>query len=307
MPITFGSDPEFMLQDEQGRLKSAIGVVFGTKDDRYDMGDDHLAFYDNVLAECNIRPEASREAVVGSFRECIERYAQLVRPLRLVPQASAYYPDGECEHRDARLFGCDPEFCAYEMMVVVPPDCRNTFRSGGGHIHIGYDGGVDFEKPQAMGEEEYEELIFQICWDRVWVVRMCDLFLGIPSLLLDKDPTSKDRRRLYGKAGTHRACEKYGVEYRSLGNFWLARPSLVELMYDLATVATKVVMEDRVHEKIWEEDIDPDELRRTIDDAAVGETDKFMDVIGRYVEQNVIWRIGHEASKDYAPNLDQWK
>jgi hypothetical protein len=192
------------------------------------------------------------------------------------------------------------------MKVVNPPECNNTFRSCGGHVHIGYDGGVDFEQPDHMTEEEYEEAIFQISMDRVGVVRMCDLFLGIPSLLIDKDPTSKNRRNLYGQAGTHRPCQQYGVEYRSMGNFWLARPSLVELVYDLATIAAKMVMEDRCHEKIWEDEINPDELRYTINTTAVAKADKFMDVIRRHAGNDMATRIGHASSEEYVPNLNLW-
>ena len=238
MSITFGSDPEFMLKDAKGRLHSAIGVVPGTKIERHSLGNGHQAYYDNVLAECSIDPGVSKEDAVEKFRTCFREYAILVRPLRLVPQASATYPSDEVKHEDAMVFGCDPELCAYTLEVMEAPEIpQSPFRSAGGHIHIGYDGGASIK--------DDEEADFQVAWNRVWIARMSDLFLGIPSLFMDKDPTSKARRKLYGGAGTHRVCEAYGVEYRPLSNFWLCDPKDVELVYDICDFIVKFVIDDR--------------------------------------------------------------
>jgi hypothetical protein len=304
--ISMGGDPEFMVRSPEGKLVSAIGIVPGTKEERYSLGDGHAAYYDNVLAEVQIRPGFSKEEVVASFRECLTRVAKLISPHRLTVQASATYPKSECEHKDAKLFGCSPELCAYDVCVINPPDAaKNTFRSAGGHVHIGYDGGADVDQGD-LTQDEWDEVICQIAWQRIWVVRMCDLFLGIPSLLLDKDPTSAARRKLYGGAGTHRGCAKYGVEYRALSDFWLARPSSVELVYDLATVAVKTVMEDRVHERIWGEEIDPQEMRMVINTADTTKVGKFMKVIEKYVPADVLACMKTEQDKGYLPNLSQW-
>ena len=45
-----------------------------------------------------------------------------------------------------------------------------------------------------------------------------DLYLGIPSIILD--PEGSMRRRMYGKAGAFRK-KSYGLEYRVLSNFWI--------------------------------------------------------------------------------------
>ena len=303
--VTLGSDPELLIKSSDGKLKSAIGIVPGSKEEKYILKNGHAAYYDNVLAEFNVSPSASKEEAVEHFRDCLAQYSELVKPYHLVIQASATYPKGECEHKDAKLAGCSPEFDAYEVCVLNPPEFKNTFRSAGGHVHIGYDGGTDIQQGD-MSQEQWEEAIFQIAWKRIWVVRMCDLFLGIPSLILDKDPTSAARRKLYGGAGTHRGCPNYGVEYRALSNFWLARPSTVELIYDLATVAVKVVMEDQVHERIWDEEIEPDLMRSTINTADSTNVGKFMKVIKKYAPAAVVSAIEAESEKAYIPDLSQW-
>ena len=70
---------------------------------------------------------------------------------------------------------------------------------------------------------------------------MMDLFLGVPSLWLDKDPTSGIRREMYGAAGRYRV-KNYGMEYRSLSNFWLQSPRFVEFIYDMSEFVTDFVV-----------------------------------------------------------------
>ena len=252
------------------------------------------------MAECNILPGDSPESSVASFRDCFQRFADRVKPHRLVVQASAEYPESECEHDDAKLFGCDPEFCAYSISVIEPPDCENTFRSAGGHIHIGYDGGQDVEDGD-------EELQFAIAWNRIWVIRMADLLIGIPSLFLDKDETSKARRKLYGGAGSHRTCEGWGVEYRTLGNFWLAGPSLVSLTYKLADRCVGLVLDDRVNEKIWDEEIDPEDLRDTINTWDMQRGSKYMKLVGKYLPEPTMKELEREIDRPTGDFYKEWE
>lgn len=75
------------------------------------------------------------------------------------------------------------------------------------HIHIGYENPTD-----EISEE---------------IVKVLDLFLGIPSLFIDKDT---ERRKMYGKAGCFRFKE-YGVEYRVLGNFVIQDQDTVNWLF----------------------------------------------------------------------------
>ena len=45
------------------------------------------------------------------------------------------------------------------------------------------------------------------------IICLCDLFLGLPSYIYDKD---EERRKLYGLLGEYR-IQPWGIEYRSLG------------------------------------------------------------------------------------------
>lgn len=303
--ITFGTDPEFMLKTKAGALKSAIGVVPGTKENRFDLKDGAACYYDNVLCEFQVPASKTKNEAVDNIRQTLSKGAKLVAPLRLTVQASAEYPKAELQHEDALKFGCDPEFCAYEMCVIDPPDAATqNFRSSGGHIHIGYDGGADIVDSDPI---KCEELNLAVMMNRLWIARMCDIVIGIPSLFLDKDPTSKNRRKLYGRAGSHRVCPNYGVEYRSCSNFWLSRPSLVELMFDLATVAHDLVMNKKRHEEIWETRIQPETLKTTINEWDMEKAKGFLKVTNSLLPAKVQKTLEKEIGKDWNDDLyTQW-
>jgi hypothetical protein len=234
---TFGSDPELLVVNGD-QPKSAIGVVPGSPVSRINVNGNEF-YYDNVLAECAIKPGATRAEVLANFAEALRTYATMVRPYRLVPQASAVFPDAELQHEAAKIAGCAVDWCAYEVREKDPPKeaiQTGNLRSCGGHVHLGS------ETLAGNGPEP------------IFAVYLLDLFLGVPSLWLDRDPTSARRRALYGHAGRYRTKD-YGIEYRSLGNFWLATPELTGFVYDVCGFVQDFVESGRVHE-LWSFDLD---------------------------------------------------
>lgn len=297
MKLSFGSDPEFMVFDKNGSIKSAIGIVKGTKAKRIDLGNGHKLFYDNVLCEMNVSPGTDESEVIGLFADCFKRAATAIYPYRLRPQASCIYPPRECEHEDAKVFGCEPEFCAYEMQQLNPPTCEpgNTFRSAGGHIHLGCDTEVWPLKAPIENVGTDDEDCSKRDWGRLWVVRMMDLFVGVPSLFIDHDSTSKARRQLYGKAGTHRPKD-YGVEYRATSNFWLQSPKLTSLVYRLACFVVSFVGEQG-HMQLWEDEstckaYKIEDLREAIDNSNDAIARKLMEeIVKKYLPSKLYSEI----------------
>lgn len=215
---SFGSDPEFMLVDKNGKYVSAIKVLPGDKHTPVEIGE-YRFYWDNVLAECSIKPGYSKEEVIENFRTCFKHYSKLVKPYKLKVQASKTFPAKQMRDTGAKTAGCDPEFCSYTILKRRPPAGiieETYFRTCGGHIHLG-------DMTGCVVSDDEQTLI---------LIRLLDLFLGIPSLYMDIDKTSAARRKLYGKAGRVR-YKPYGIEYRSLGNFWLASPKLVSFVYDV--------------------------------------------------------------------------
>lgn len=198
--ITLGADPEFFLTS-YGEYISSVGLVGGTKEEPKPLEGLPEGFAiqeDNVAIEGCVPP-------AKTFAEFNENIDLLVRTFRKVASdlglelstaCSARFHEGELMTEQAARFGCSEEFCPYLEVVnrIVPVD--NRFRTCGGHVHIGY------ENPS----EDYNKKI----------AIACDITLGLYSLFFDPDT---ERRQLYGKAGSYRD-KSYGVEYRTLSNFW---------------------------------------------------------------------------------------
>jgi len=236
---SFGSDPEFLLVDDKGTPKSAIDVLPNMECPKE--LDGNLYYYDNVLAECTVKPGRTKEETLNNLRSAMRGAASLVAPYKLTTRASVDFPREQLANPEAQRVACNPDNCAYTMQMCRPPKEQfqsGTLRSCGGHIHLGEN--------FAVKNEEGPEPIFSIY--------MMDLFVGIPSLFMDNDPTSTIRRSLYGQAGRYRKKE-YGVEYRSLSNFWLQSPTFASLIYDLSLFAVKFVEDGRVKD-YWSFDED---------------------------------------------------
>lgn len=237
MRFSFGADPEFILIDEKGNLKSAINVLKKNKSNKIE-SKGNFFFYDNVLAECTVKPSFSKKESINNIRESLSECARLVSPFKISTISSGQFSSSELEHIDAKKSGCDAEFCAYRLKKASSKRVKKMFaesnlRTAGGHIHLGTELGKSHDT----------------C---VMLVRMLDLFLAFPTLVLDSSRPSFNRRKLYGQAGRYRQPE-YGVEYRTLSNFWLASPKLVDLIYDLCDFVINLT-NNKNYEKFWDVD-----------------------------------------------------
>jgi Phage phiEco32-like COOH.NH2 ligase-type 2 len=232
--FSYGSDPELMVVKDDGTPVSAIKVLKGFgKSNKMPLPYNQFMFYDNVLLEFNIAPSPTFRDFEEHFTAALRGASEILgrEGLSLKQQSSATYPLSECEDEEACRFGCDPEYSIYEtdkngiIRQLQPPTLPkgNTFRSAGGHIHIGH--------PVATFDAGNPPM----------VIKMMDLFVGNTALIIDPDPTSHARRKIYGGAGTHRLAD-YGVEYRTLSNFWLARPEVAEIVYRLTRLAVQLAV-----------------------------------------------------------------
>lgn len=219
--FTIGCDPEVMLvKAKGGGLVSAIPFYLGTKE-KPEKINGGIVSHDNVNVEFGTDPAKTHDEWLNNLQAVIRKVVEMA-PVdhTIVVAASANFPDEALSAPEARMFGCDPDFDAYELSPNPAPDTKDipNLRSCGGHIHVG------------------SKFLTDDVWNVVNFTKALDVFLGIPSVLLDKDPSSQARRNLYGKAGCHRP-KPYGVEYRTLSNFWVSRKRLASLMYNLVSDA----------------------------------------------------------------------
>lgn len=220
MYFSLGCDTELFAVDSTGKHRALCGLVGGTKEEPAPMKDlPHGFAYqeDNVAVEFNIPPcdtPYNWLSCVSAARDWVKGKLQTSLALDLSPNCAVSFDKTELTHPNALVFGCEPDYDAWKMVENSKPTCDDpTLRTAGGHIHVGT-----------------QEV------DMVLGVRNMDLFLGVPSVLLDDKPDSVLRRQLYGKHGAMRP-KPYGWEYRVLSNFWVFDTKLIEWVWDATSAA----------------------------------------------------------------------
>lgn len=202
--MKLGCDPEIFLVDAAGALRSSIGLIGGTKAQPSPLpmlGDGYAVQEDNVAIEFNTPAADSREVWSNQIEATIKFLKQelhMMYGFDFSRQSAAIFPEKELAHPMAMMFGCDPDYDAWTGKTNPKPKAADwRLRSCGGHIHIGETFKDDHEKMK-MG-------------------RLMDLFAAVPSVLMD---SGEMRKELYGKRGAIR-YKPYGLEYRTLSNFWI--------------------------------------------------------------------------------------
>jgi hypothetical protein len=219
MKFTSGADIEVFLK-EKGKYKSAARILSGTKTSPEKMACGAGLHFDNVACEFSSVVSTNEEEFIESLEAPLKEVGGLVSPLTVEHKAFADFPENQTTLPEEQEFGCDPDFDAWSLTINDSPDIENKqFRSCGGHVHLGYTEGSPEELQESFG--------------KVKIVKMLDIFLGIPFVILDP---SHERRKLYGKAGSHRPKD-YGVEYRVLSNMWTANKTFISLVYKLVNSA----------------------------------------------------------------------
>lgn len=262
--FTIGTDPEFfMVEEETGKMKSSIPFVNGTKENPEIMECGAGFHKDNVAVEFSSVPTDREETLVSGIREAFTNIIKRLpegHSIATVPSAS--FDEDQLEDEGAFEFGCDEDYDAWRICPNEVPFCEDvTFRSCGGHIHLGYVNG-----------SKYVFLLNQE--GKIETVRAMDAVVGVSSVVLDDSEASVKRRLLYGKAGCHRPTD-YGVEYRVLSNFWLKSPKLVMLMYRMSGDVLNLI-ESSAHKTLIE-NIGSDNIIEVINNGKIEEAKRIMD------------------------------
>ena len=211
--MRIGSDPEVFLQNAEGKPISSIGYIMADKWNPLQIPDMPLGYTlqeDNVSLEYGIPPASTSEELVGSINAVMAKSLEYLPGLSFSKLSCIIFPEDQMQHPLAHVFGCEPDFEAWTGKENKKPEPPHEFmRSAGGHIHI------------ETKKDAYD------------VVRNCDLVLGVASVLMDR---GEDRKKLYGKAGACRV-KPYGVEYRTLSNFWIFEDRLIDWVFRNTTRA----------------------------------------------------------------------
>lgn len=211
-----GADPEvFLFSQKNNKYVSAIGMIGGTKEEPMTLiSEGYYALEDNVMVEFNIPPTSNPKELYENIQTAQEEIAALFiedDDLKLVNVASAEFEYEELDNNKAQEFGCMPEEIVWTgKQRKADAKEAGLLRTAAGHIHIG---------AKNINKEN--------------LVKSLDLFLGVPSTLIDKDTK---RVSLYGMAGSYRD-KPYGLEYRVLSNFWINSRELISWIFNQVDLA----------------------------------------------------------------------
>jgi len=215
-----GCDPEIFLRDASGALTASCDKIGGSKwaPRPLPIGDGFAIQEDNVAIEFNIPPSSSSEEFQNNINSAMAYIRKEIAEigLQLTQESAALFPPMELMYPAAQEFGCEPDFNAWTKGAINPrPSAEDkTLRSAGGHVHIGLD-------------------VLPSKKDALRLVKLMDLFCSVPAVRMDNGIL---RKELYGKAGAFRP-KPYGLEYRTMSNFWVFDSRLIDWVWQSTSLA----------------------------------------------------------------------
>jgi hypothetical protein len=215
--ITIGADPELFVE-KHGRFVCAHGLIPGDKTTPFKVPNGAVQV-DGMALEFNIDPVSSFAEFDLKLKSVMGKLKEMVSGFEFLKSVTVEI-NPEDFSEELLAIGCNPDINAYTQDFNPSPDPSTRLRSAGGHIHIG---GI-------YKEDQTEASRFN---EGLRLVRLLDKYLGVYSLLWDKDDT---RRKIYGLAGSCR-LKSYGIEYRTLSNQWIFDDQISKFVFNQANRA----------------------------------------------------------------------
>lgn len=265
--VLLGGDPEFFFSKDgeiigSEKVLSNDGTTIPGSDqmERYHPDNvTHNTFViDGVQAELHPRPASCRALLGNDIANCFRQLDALMKKKGVTANFDQNVEVSQKEMDTLsdknKVFGCAPSLNAYgESKITVDPKVFRG-RSAGGHIHIGNGFQQYLTNPQ---QREQYRAAWEISQDpnNMWatacrlekalkssdiMVPVLDIVVGNTCVLIDRNPSNIERRKVYGKAGEHR-IKDYGIEYRVLSNFWLRSYQLVSFVTGLCRFTVHLV------------------------------------------------------------------
>lgn len=221
--VVLGADPEFFFENNNRIVESAKvvpekGIQVPFLEERgSNIG---TIIRDGFQGEFNLHPHTCRESFAHMVRSLFMKVKGMGYKVKL--GAGYWVPDTMFADltRASKEFGCVPSFNTYGEETEKKDAATYMFRPAGGHIHLG----VEF-----AGETTRIKRL----------VRVLDVLLGNSAVCVDQDELQVERRLNYGRAGEYR-IKPYGVEYRTLSNFWLGNNRKLSFALGLARQAVTI-------------------------------------------------------------------
>ena len=239
MPTLIGCDPEFFIRNkDNGAYISAHDRVPGTKQDPHKLPNGGYVQADGTAVEFNIPPARTakmfKDHILSALNDIRNEFFKDKQDLMFAFDPVATYEPSYFKGLplSAKELGCDPDFNAYNAGKPNPkPDGTRTYRTGSGHIHVGF-----LEKDEFVPSNE------EPCNDPIHMKDCMALAVALDYTLTmfrhkwDQDTT---RAKMYGNIGCFRP-KHYGMEYRTLSNAWLRHPDLWPWLFNNSVRAVEL-------------------------------------------------------------------
>jgi hypothetical protein len=253
---TIGTDPEcFIFEGEI--MMPAFNLLPNSKDNPQSLPGNRAVLADNAMLEFCTAPVSTKKDWLKEVEIATRLASSVLLPnqvIKFVEQAqlSAF----DLSNPQALEFGCSPDLCVYNDKHESYNSLFETaVRTCGGHLHIGYD---------KDGKVHDRELL----------VQLLDIVALLPRVAAGT--TESVRYKYYGQPGMYRA-KSYGIEYRSLSNFWLGSKGLVSWAYEAVEKAFELLNRGMAATLVAE--VTPT-LRKIVADWDVATANEFCDNIG---------------------------
>lgn len=218
MKLLIGADPE-VFASIKGQPVSAHGLLPGSKLKPHPVINGAVQV-DGVAMEFNITPARTEAefvknifSVYGQMLSIARSKSPEVEPL-LTPIVKFTKTIWDGVPRSAKILGCSLDMDAYLLTPRAAPNIPQGVRTAAGHIHIGWCKDQDIHAPDHL----------QMCAE---LTKALDVTFKCTEKI---DPHNVKRQRYYGPWGAFRP-KTYGMEYRSLSNFWLQSEALTRWIY----------------------------------------------------------------------------
>ena len=258
---SLGSDPELFIATTSGTVIGAEKVIpkGGLFGGSQGMAKPSIVL-DGVQVELHPRPDHCRARIANDFKAIFTKLDQQLKEkgasASFNPVVTLSKDEMASLSKAAQQLGCAPSRNVYDPNATIKVPKGFRMRSAGGHIHVS---AVTYNR-----EGTRSECINSTPQKIERFVKICDLFLGIPGVLLDRDPQAAVRRKVYGRASEHRT-PSYGIEYRVLSNYWLRSYQLMSFVYGMARQSCNVFAKGITYPAINNQWDGAEELFRRVD------------------------------------------
>lgn len=237
MGIKVGADPELFVR-KGGKLISAHRMIKGTKLKPFPV-DKGAVQVDGIALEYNIDPASTVDEFVSHNLIVMDKLKSMLPDQDLnfdISPCADITPEFFKEQPpEAMRLGCDKSYNAFTMTLENVRDIK-SLRTSGGHVHLGWGENINME----------DSIYFHKCCS---LVRELEVFFNVLTLEHSDIEQEKKRKALYGNSGSFRP-KPYGLEYRSLSNFWLKDVKLMEDVFNICQVVYDRVEQDELLQ--WE-------------------------------------------------------